>query len=231
MHLGTRPLFSAVSVLNSTKLETLTMHKWYQSGRMQHTYKPKCKHIHNEAIFHSGETSFYYWRYIFNVLFFHSLLVPIMYSFISSVGNRMQCSLCVHNNQSVFYSLYYYFFSSYYVLFHIFVHSFLFLSSFVCSSIHFFPLCKFFVWLHVYGHSSILQWSFVCVWLSLFTLIYTWIFCSQWHSSLSSSMFFFFSLSFFFSFFLLFSSLVNIFIHFVISCFRTILFTEIVSQT
>lgn len=115
------------------------------------------------------------------------LLVPIMYHsdaiHTSSVGNRIEkCNMfsCAQRSKASFWVAFVRFlFYSPYILARLFVHRFHFFH-FVCSS----SLGCMSTAIHLFDSLCVSEW------IHLFTLIYTWIFCSQWHSSLSSIFFF-----------------------------------------
>lgn len=138
------------------------------------------------------------------------LLVPIMYHsdaiHTSSVGNRIEkCNMfsCAQRSKASFWVAFVRFlFYSPCILARLFVHRFHFFH-FVCSS----SLGCMSTAIHLFDSLCVSEW------IHLFTLIYTWIFCSQWHSSLSSIFFsLFISYSFILS--LIFQHSCEHFIHF-----------------
>lgn len=210
--------------MNSTNIrDTYNAQNYQKKAACLNTHTHASKNEKKMHIFHSGETSLNDLKKKKVLL---CLLVPIMYHsdaiHTSSVGNRIEkCNVfsCAQRSASFWVAFVRFLFYSPYILARLFVHRFHFIH-FVCSS----SLGCMSTAIHLFDSLCVSEW------IHLFTLIYTWIFCSQWHSSLSSIVFF--SSSFHIrSFFHLFSSILVNILFILISCFRAILFTVIVSQT
>lgn len=166
--------------MNSTNIRVTYNAQNYQKSRL-----PKHTHTHRKMhIFHSGETSLTDLKRKKVLL---CLLVPIMYHsdaiHTSSVRNRIEkCNMfsCAQRSKASFWVAFVRFlFYSPCILARLFVHRFHFFH-FVCSS----SLGCMSTAIHLFDSLCVSEW------IHLFTLIYTWIFCSQWHSSLSSIFFF-----------------------------------------